>query len=211
MWSPVRLCILNMIPLHWKLTSCKFSMALSLYSHGDDWFPPPIPPENHVWPTHLPPLENHLTPPGCKRGLVLYFAPFGPSNTDSTVIFTTFFCKSFLSLSLSDSTTCTPFNVASQKYGGSCLDQSSSNGASNGCEKVLDASTAIGWKSSTNESVNSFFEIGFHSTFIINKLRIMQNTTSGRRIQNILLEFSDHSAENVRNYFFDELGRNTWC
>ena len=63
MWSPVRLCILNMIPLHWKLTSCKFSMALSLYSRGDDWFPPPIPPENHVWPTHLPPLENHLTPP----------------------------------------------------------------------------------------------------------------------------------------------------
>ena len=156
-----------------------------------------------------PPLENHLTPPGCKRGLVLYFAPFGPSNTDSTVIFTTFFFKSFLSLSLSDSTTCTPFNVASQKYGGSCLNQSSSNGASNGCEKVLDESTTIGWKSSRNESVNSFFEIGFHSTFIINKLRIMQNTTSGRRIQNILLEFSDHSVENVRNYFFDELGRNT--
>ena len=153
-------------------------------------------------PTSPPPLDNHLTPPGCKRGLVLYFAPFGPSNMDSTVIFTTFFCKK-------DSTTCTPFNVASQKYGGSCLNQSSSNGASNGCEKVLDESTAIGWKSSTNESVNSFFEIGFHSTFIINKLRIMQNTTSGRRIQNILLEFSDHSVENVRNYFFDELGRNT--
>ena len=89
------------------------------------------------------------------------------------------------------------------------MNQSSSNGASNGCEEVLDESTDIGWKSSTNESVNSFFEIGFHSTFIINKLRIMQMTTSGRRIQNILMEFSDHSVESVRNYFFDELGRNT--
>lgn len=165
-------------------------------------FPLPFLPKTMCDLPTSPPLENHLTPPGCKRGLIPNFTSFGSSNMDSTVIFTTYFCKK-------DSTTCTPFNVASQKYGGSCLNQSSSNGASNGCEKVLDESTAIGWKSSTNESVNSFFEIGFHSTFIINKLRIMQNTTSGRRIQNILLEFSDHSVENVRNYFFDELGRNT--
>ncbi|XP_022780269.1 uncharacterized protein LOC111321599 [Stylophora pistillata] len=96
-----------------------------------------------------------------------------------------------------DSTACTPFNVASQKYGGSCLNQSSSNGASNGCEKVLDESTAFGWESSTNESVNSFLEIGFHSTFTINKLRIMQKTTPGRRIHKILLEFSDHSLEDI--------------
>lgn len=165
-------------------------------------FPLPFLPKTMCDLPTSPPLRQSPYPPGCKRGLVLYFAPFGPSNMDSTVIFTIFFCKK-------DSTTCTPFNVASQKYGGSCLNQSSSNGASNGCEKVLDESTDIGWKSSTNESVNSFFEIGFHSTFIINKLRIMQMTTSGRRIQNILLEFSDHSVENVRNYFFDELGRNT--
>ncbi|KAL9957163.1 hypothetical protein ACROYT_G038767 [Oculina patagonica] len=96
-----------------------------------------------------------------------------------------------------DSTTCTPFNIASQKYGGSCLNQSTSSGAQNGCEYVLDGTTTVGWQSASNEDVNSFITIGFHTTFIINKLRIMQKTNSGQQIQEILLEFSDCSIETI--------------
>lgn len=96
-----------------------------------------------------------------------------------------------------DSTTCTPFNVASQTYGGSCLNQSSSSGAPNDCQYVLDGKTAVGWESATNEGVNAFITIGFHTTFTINKLRVMQKTASGQQIQEILLDFSDCSKEKV--------------
>ena len=57
----------------------------------------------------------------------------------------------------------------------------------------------MGWESATNEGVNAFITIGFHSTFIINKLRIMQKTASGQQVQEILLEFSDCSTEKVSN------------
>ena len=56
----------------------------------------------------------------------------------------------------------------------------------------------MGWESASNEDVNSFITIGFHTTFIINKLRIVQKTDSGQQIQEILLEFSDCSMETVR-------------
>lgn len=104
-------------------------------------------------------------------------------------------------LSFQDSTTCNPFNVASQKYGGSCLNQSSNSGNSNGCENVLDGNTIVGWESASNEAVNSFIQIGFHTTFVVDKLRIMQKTSSGQQIQEMLLEFSDCSMETVRNRF----------
>lgn len=57
----------------------------------------------------------------------------------------------------------------------------------------------MGWESATNEGVNAFITIGFHTTFIINKLRIMQKTASGQQIQEILLDFSDCSTEKVSN------------
>lgn len=103
------------------------------------------------------------------------------------------FCLSFFT----DSITCTPFNVASQMYGSSCLNQSSRSGAPNDCKYVLDGTTTVGWESATNEGVNAFVTIGFHTTFIINKLRIMQKTASGQQIQEILLDFSDCSMEKV--------------
>ena len=100
-----------------------------------------------------------------------------------------------------DSTCCTPFNVASQKYGGSCLNQSSSWGALEICQHVIDGNISVGWNSSFKnesiDSVNSSITIGFHSIFVINKLRIRQNATTNQQIQEILLEFSDSTMEKV--------------
>ena len=100
-----------------------------------------------------------------------------------------------------DSTSCTPFNVASQKYGGSCLNQSPSWGALEICQHVIDRNISVGWNSSFKnesiDSVNSSITIGFHSIFVINKLRIRQNATTNQQIQEILLEFSDSTMEKV--------------
>ena len=96
------------------------------------------------------------------------------------------------------STTCSPFNVASQKYGGTCLEESSRNGLSNACINTINGNASSGWESASNGAVDSFIKIGFHTVFTINKLRIRPILTSGRQIKEILMEFSDCSYEKVR-------------
>ena len=96
------------------------------------------------------------------------------------------------------STTCSPFNVASQKYGGTCLEESSRNGLSNACINTINGNASSGWESASNGAVDSFIKIGFHTVFTINKLRIRPNLVSGRQIKEILMEFSDCSYEKVR-------------
>ena len=96
------------------------------------------------------------------------------------------------------STTCSPFNVASQKYGGTCLEESSRNGLSNVCINTINGNASTGWESASNRAVDSFIKIGFHTVFTINKLRIRPNLVSGRQIKEILMEFSDCSYEKVR-------------
>ena len=90
------------------------------------------------------------------------------------------------------STTCSPFKVASQKYGGSCMN--SSNGD---CRYATDGNSTTGWESSSSSVINSYLKIGFHTSFTVNKLRIQQSVTTGQQIQEILLEFSDCSHEKV--------------
>ena len=90
------------------------------------------------------------------------------------------------------STACSPFNVASQKYGGSCMN--SSNGD---CRYATDGNSTTGWESSSSGVINSYLKIGFHTSFTVNKLRIQQSVTTGQQIQEILLEFSDCSHEKV--------------
>ena len=97
------------------------------------------------------------------------------------------------------STTCSPVNVASQKYGGSCLNQSSRNDTSTDCKYVVDGNSTSGWKSIWNRFNKSHIQIGFHTVFTISKLRIQQDVATGRQIQDILLEFSDCSNVKVRN------------
>ena len=101
--------------------------------------------------------------------------------------------------------------MASKNYGGGCLNQSSSSGNSKGCENVLDGDTTVGWESGSNESINSFIQIGFHTTFIINKLRIMPKTSSGQQIQEMWLEFSDCSLETVRIHWFPSINWGQIC
>lgn len=106
-------------------------------------------------------------------------------------------CIFVVSCFFSVSTTCSPFNVASQKYGGSCMGQSSSSSASTDCKYAVDGSSSVGWEPEPNGVVNSYLQIGFHTLFTVNMLRIQQNVTTGRQIQEILLKFSDCSHEKV--------------
>ena len=106
------------------------------------------------------------------------------------------------------STTCSPFNVASQKYGGNCLEESSSNGLSNACINTINGNVSAGWESASNGTIDSFIKIGFHTVFTINKLRIQPSLVSGRQIKDILMEFSDCSYEKVRSRGENCQGRN---
>ena len=106
------------------------------------------------------------------------------------------------------STTCSPFNVASQKYGGNCLEESSSNGLSNACINTINGNVSAGWESASNGTIDSFIKIGFHTVFTINKLRIRPSLVSGRQIKDILMEFSDCSYEKVRSQGENCQGRN---
>ncbi|XP_068673513.1 polycystin-1-like [Montipora foliosa] len=94
------------------------------------------------------------------------------------------------------STTCSPFNVAAKKYGGNCLNESSSSGVSTTCKNTIDENVSSGWESAPSGTVGSFIKIDLHTIFTINKLRIMQNV-SGRQIKAILMEFSDCSYEKI--------------
>ena len=78
------------------------------------------------------------------------------------------------------------------------MNQSSSGGAAHDCKNAIDGSSTAGWQSSSNGFLHSFIQIGFHTMFTISKLRIQQNVTTGRQIQEILLEFSDCSHKEVR-------------
>ena len=88
--------------------------------------------------------------------------------------------------------------MASQKYGGTCLEESSRNGLSNACINTINGNASSGWESASNGAVDSFIKIGFHTVFTINKLRIRPNLVLGRQIKEILMEFSDCSYEKVR-------------
>lgn len=95
------------------------------------------------------------------------------------------------------STTCSLFNVASQKYGGSCTSQSSSLSSATNCQYAVDGNFSSGWESSSSGAVNSYIQIGFHTIFTLNKLRIQQNAAKGQLIQELFIQFSDCSNEKV--------------
>ena len=79
------------------------------------------------------------------------------------------------------------------------MSQSSSSNSATDCKHAVDGNSSAGWESGSNGAIGGHIQIGFHTIFTVNKLRIQQSVVSGRQIQELLMEFSDCSHEKVRN------------